>query len=128
MQTKILSKELVPGDIVQLAVGDKIPADCRLLSVLTSSFNVDQSILTGETISVVKDPDAIIKDDRAVKQDQINMLFSGTSVTYGKGEGTFMLIYISSCCKNWNGDGYWRNSHVYNIPNSGKNTVESCAR
>ena len=87
MAQKILSKELVPGDVIQLAVGDKIPADCRILSVLTSSFNVDQSILTGETVSVVKDPDAIVKDEKAVKQDQINMLFSGTNVTYGKGEG-----------------------------------------
>ena len=84
---KVLSKDLVPGDVIQLTVGDKIPADSRLLSVVTSSFNVDQSILTGETISVLKDPDAIVKDVKAVRQDQVNMLFSGTSVTYGKGNG-----------------------------------------
>ncbi|KAI8589143.1 hypothetical protein BDZ88DRAFT_507394 [Geranomyces variabilis] len=81
---KINAKELVPGDIVQLVVGDKIPADCRLLNIISSSFKTDQSILTGEAVSVSKEPDAIVSDERAVKQDQINILFSGTTVTIGK--------------------------------------------
>ena len=81
---KVVAKELVPGDILQLSVGDKIPADCRILSVLSSSFKVDQSILTGEPISIMKEPEIVVKDMRAVKQDQLNILFSGTTVTYGK--------------------------------------------
>ncbi|TPX68927.1 hypothetical protein SpCBS45565_g02796 [Spizellomyces sp. 'palustris'] len=81
---KINARELVPGDIVHLAVGDKIPADCRLLHIISSSFKTDQSILTGEAVSVSKEPNVVVGDDRAVKQDQINMLFSGTTVTIGK--------------------------------------------
>jgi len=95
---KIDASELVPGDIVSLSVGDKIPADCRLLEITSSSFRVDQAILTGESVSVHKDPDVVIKDKLAVKQDQINMLFSGTTITIGKavaivvGTGTSTAI------------------------------------
>ena len=79
---KIKADELVPGDIITVAVGDRIPADCRLLSVQSNSFSVDQAILTGESESVSKDT-AAIKDAQAVKQDQVNMLFSGTTVVNG---------------------------------------------
>ena len=65
----------MPGDIISVAVGDKIPADCRLLSVSSSSFRIDQAILTGESISVHKLVD-VVADHKAVKQDMINMLFS----------------------------------------------------
>jgi Ca2+ transporting ATPase len=67
--------ELVPGDIITVAVGDKIPADCRLLSVTSSSFRIDQAILTGESVSVNKYVD-VVPDLKAVKQDMTNMLFS----------------------------------------------------
>jgi Ca2+ transporting ATPase len=72
---RIHAAELVPGDIVSVAVGDKIPADCRLLSVSSSSFRVDQAILTGESASVSKSDETVI-DTKAVKQDMTNMLFS----------------------------------------------------
>lgn len=72
----------MPGDIVTVAVGDRIPADCRVLSIQSNSFRVDQSILTGESESVGKDTFAV-KDAQAVKQDQTNMLFSGTTVVTG---------------------------------------------
>jgi Ca2+ transporting ATPase len=65
----------VPGDITTIAVGDKIPADCRVLSVSSSSFRVDQAILTGESTSVNKSVD-VVPDRKAVKQDMTNMLFS----------------------------------------------------
>jgi Ca2+ transporting ATPase len=73
--TKIHATELVPGDVVSVSVGDRIPADCRLLSVSSSSFRVDQAILTGESESVNKSVEAI-RDSGAVKQDMTNMLFS----------------------------------------------------
>ncbi len=79
---QIRAEELVPGDIVSVAVGDRIPADCRVLSIQSNSFRVDQAILTGESESVGKDTRAI-EDPRAVKQDQVNMLFSGTTVVTG---------------------------------------------
>lgn len=80
---KIHSAELVPGDIIDIAVGDKIPADCRLLHITSSALRIDQALLTGESVSVNKQIDPI-KDLRAVKQDQVNMLFSGTTVVIGK--------------------------------------------
>ncbi|CAG8562038.1 5501_t:CDS:10 [Ambispora gerdemannii] len=81
--SKIHASDLVPGDIIDVSVGDQIPADSRLINIISSTFRVDQAILTGESVSVNKDT-AIISDKRAVKQDQINILFSGTSVVIGK--------------------------------------------
>ncbi|KAF8531652.1 hypothetical protein JB92DRAFT_3104883 [Gautieria morchelliformis] len=80
--SRVHATELVPGDIISVAVGDKIPADCRLLSVSSSSFRVDQAILTGESISVNKTIH-VVPDLKAVKQDMTNMLFSGTTVVNG---------------------------------------------
>ncbi|ETS59650.1 endoplasmic reticulum calcium transporter [Moesziomyces aphidis] len=79
---KVRSELLVPGDILILTVGDKIPADCRLIAINSSSFRVDQAILTGESISVNKSLDPV-HDPNAVKQDQTNILFSGTTVANG---------------------------------------------
>ncbi|KAF9357721.1 hypothetical protein BGX26_003240 [Mortierella sp. AD094] len=83
--TKVYASDIVPGDIIEVAVGDKIPADCRILQIHSSNFRVDQAILTGESSSVNKVTD-IVTDHRAVKQDQINMLFSGTTVVLGKAK------------------------------------------
>ncbi|KAJ3342225.1 hypothetical protein HDU93_003017 [Gonapodya sp. JEL0774] len=82
--TTIDSAEIVPGDIVLLTPGVSIPADCRLVRITSSSLRIDQSILTGESGSVPKDVDSVVNDNRAVKQDQVNMVFSGTTVTIGK--------------------------------------------
>ena len=87
---KIKAEELVPGDVVIVAVGDRIPADCRLLSIQSNAFAVDQAILTGESESVGKDTKAI-SDSRAVKQDQVNMLFSGTTVVTGHASVVVVL-------------------------------------
>ncbi|GAA6003183.1 hypothetical protein JCM10207_001790 [Rhodosporidiobolus poonsookiae] len=81
--SKIHAVDLVPGDIVSLAVGDKVPADCRILSISSASFTVDQALLTGESHSVSKST-GVVKDEKAVKQDMVNMLFSGTTVVTGK--------------------------------------------
>ncbi|RKP09771.1 hypothetical protein THASP1DRAFT_28424 [Thamnocephalis sphaerospora] len=80
---KINASELVPGDIIDLAVGDRIPADVRILSITSSQLRVDQAILTGESVSVTKQTEAI-SDSGAVKQDMINICFSGTTAVLGK--------------------------------------------
>ncbi|KAJ9109076.1 hypothetical protein QFC21_000404 [Naganishia friedmannii] len=87
---KIHSSELVPGDIVQVHVGDKIPADCRVLSFSSSSFRVDQALLTGESMSVSKMEDKVA-DEKAVRQDMMNMLFAGTTVVNGAGKALVVL-------------------------------------
>ena len=73
--TKVRAEMVVPGDIVILAQGDKIPADCRVFVTESNSFRIDQAILTGESDSVEKQV-VTLTDTKAVKQDQINMLFS----------------------------------------------------
>ena len=66
-----------------VSVGDKIPADLRLLKIYSTTIRIDQSILTGESVSVIKHID-IVPDPRAVNQDKRNCLFSGTNVASGK--------------------------------------------
>jgi Ca2+ transporting ATPase len=92
---KLRSEELVPGDIIDLAVGDKIPADARVLSISSSVFRIDQALLTGESVSVEKQVDAI-KDEGAVKQDQCNMLFSGTTCVIGKARAIVVKTGVAT--------------------------------
>jgi Ca2+ transporting ATPase len=83
---KIRAREIVPGDLVEISVGDKIPADMRITKIFSTTLRIDQSILTGESVSVIKHTDAI-PDPRAVNQDKKNILFSGTNVAAGKARG-----------------------------------------
>ena len=87
---RIKADGLVPGDILKVAVGDRIGADCRLLGVQSHSFRVDQALLTGESEPVAKDVGKL-SDEHAVKQDQTNMLFSGTTVSTGRATALVVL-------------------------------------
>uniref|UniRef100_A0A914XRP4 Calcium-transporting ATPase sarcoplasmic/endoplasmic reticulum type n=1 Tax=Plectus sambesii TaxID=2011161 RepID=A0A914XRP4_9BILA len=82
----IRAKELVPGDIIEVSVGDKIPADTRLIKIYSTTIRIDQSILTGESVSIIKHTETV-PDPRAVNQDKKNCLFSGTNVAAGKARG-----------------------------------------
>ncbi|CAH7689461.1 calcium-translocating P-type ATPase [Phakopsora pachyrhizi] len=82
---KVHSADLVPGDVITVAVGDKVPADARIISISSASFTVDQAVLTGESVSVSKTTEAVDLPG-AVKQDMINMLFSGTTIVSGKAQ------------------------------------------
>lgn len=77
---QIPARELVPGDIVLLESGDKIPADIRFID--THNLHVDESSLTGESVPVQKTEDALDGHD-LVPGDQRNMGFSGTYITQG---------------------------------------------
>ncbi|KAJ2868867.1 hypothetical protein GGI22_000602 [Coemansia erecta] len=87
--SKAHAEELVPGDIVLVSVGDKIPADARVLSIESSVLRADQALLTGESVSVTKTSAALgaataKSGGRLVVQDQTNMVFAGTSVVFGR--------------------------------------------
>jgi cation-transporting ATPase F len=77
------SDDLVPGDLVLVDAGDKVPADLRLVRV--SELRADESALTGESVPVAKD-EIVLPADTPVS-DRRNMLYSGTLVTSGTGAG-----------------------------------------
>jgi len=83
---KIKSVDIVPGDIIEISVGDRVPADFRLIKIYSTTLRIDQSILTGESVSVIKHCDPV-PDPRAVNQDKKNIVFSGTNVAAGKARG-----------------------------------------
>ena len=80
----IPSKELVPGDIVVLDTGDYIPADLRIIEAV--NLKSQESSLTGESVPVEKTVDKIEEKEVGIG-DRINMLFSSSLVTYGRGKG-----------------------------------------
>jgi magnesium-transporting ATPase (P-type) len=82
--TKLPTREVVPGDILEVAAGQKIPADCYLISIGGGTLLVDQSILTGECGGVHKVAGHTEAPPWAVAQDKHNMLFSGSMVTSGR--------------------------------------------
>ncbi|XP_013409477.1 calcium-transporting ATPase sarcoplasmic/endoplasmic reticulum type-like, partial [Lingula anatina] len=69
-----------------IGVGDKVPADIRIIRIHSTTIRVDQSILTGESVSIIKHTEPI-PDERAVNQDKKNILFSGTNIASGKCRG-----------------------------------------
>ena len=82
---EIDSKELVPGDIVIIDAGRYIPADLRLIE--TQNLQVEESAFTGESHAVNKDANFIAKDHNIPMGDKINLAYSSTLATYGRGEG-----------------------------------------
>ena len=75
--------ELVPGDVVLLESGDRVPADLRLF--LSQNLSIDESLLTGESQAVVKKTD--IFPEKTPLSDRQNLAFAGTTVTQGRGTG-----------------------------------------
>ena len=80
----IKSDELVPGDIVLLEAGDVVPADLRLLEA--SSLKIEEAALTGESVPVEKELTVIEGTDVGIG-DRVNMAYSNSNVTYGRGKG-----------------------------------------
>ena len=80
----IPAKELVPGDIVLLDTGDYIPADLRIIEAI--NLKSQESSLTGESVPVEKNT-KVIEDEETGIGDRLNMLFSSSLITYGRGKG-----------------------------------------
>jgi magnesium-transporting ATPase (P-type) len=87
-RTEILSVDLVPGDIVVLSAGDKIPADIRIFEAV--NLNVEESSLTGESTAVEKNTERLPED--TIVADRKNMVFAGTTVSSGSGQGVVVTI------------------------------------
>lgn len=79
--TSLPAKELVPGDIVELRVGDKVPADMRVVTLISSTLRVEQGSLTGESEAVSKTTKAVPEDTDI--QGKKCMVFAGTTVVNG---------------------------------------------
>jgi len=88
--TETEARLLVPGDIVKVKVGDRVPADLRMVQMISVSLKIEEAPLTGESVSVEK----IVKPmegEAPMLQDQRNMLFSSTVVTYGAAIGVVVF-------------------------------------
>ena len=86
-QSELPASQIVPGDILYLRVGDKIPADARILALKTVTFGTDESSLTGESLTASKCIEPV--DENSTISGKSNMVFSGTMVTHG---GCFAVV------------------------------------
>jgi Ca2+-transporting ATPase len=83
-EKELPSSELVPGDIVYLAAGMRVPADLRLIYVL--DLRIDESMLTGESLPSDKET-ARLAEENLTPGDRKNIAFMGTTAVYGRGRG-----------------------------------------
>jgi len=83
-EQEINSEDLVPGDLVFLTSGSRVPADLRLMK--TVELRIDESMLTGESVPAEK-ISAVIPEDNLTPGDQINMAFMGAAVINGRAQG-----------------------------------------
>ncbi len=91
-ESEIDSREIVPGDVILLRTGDKIPADARMLEV--TNIELDESILTGESIAAKKIIEPL-KNDISVAEGS-NMCFMGTVVTNGRGKAVVVATGMNT--------------------------------
>lgn len=88
LELRIPTSGLVPGDVILLNEGTKVPADCRLIEAY--NLDVDEAMLTGESLSVSKSTQ-VIKGEQAVA-DRKNLVYSGTVITRGRGRA---IVYAT---------------------------------
>ncbi|KAL8676901.1 MAG: hypothetical protein Q9186_006631 [Xanthomendoza sp. 1 TL-2023] len=85
--------EIVPGDTIELKTGDTVPADLRLFEAM--NFETDEALLTGESLPVQKDADAVFDPDTGVG-DRLNVAFSSSTVTKGRARGIVFATGMST--------------------------------
>ena len=90
--TELDSEELVPGDVVVLEGGMKIPADMRLIS--ERSFSVDESLLTGEALPIEKTTDTI--PEQTVAFERTNIIYAGSTATAGRATGVVIATGLNT--------------------------------
>ena len=82
-ETEVAARDVVPGDVLLLATGDRIAADARLIEAI--NLQVQEAALTGESVPVEKRTEALEGADLAIG-DRRNMVYAGTAATYGRGQ------------------------------------------
>lgn len=91
--TQVKSEDLVVGDVIILEAGDAVPADCRIIE--SYSMKVEEAAITGESVPVNKIMDIIMLQENALDVslgDRTNMLYSGSTVVYGRGKAVVTNI------------------------------------
>ncbi|KAH7155860.1 hypothetical protein B0J13DRAFT_437133 [Dactylonectria estremocensis] len=86
------SVHIVPGDLVEVKVGDTIPADIRLIEAI--NFETDEAMLTGESLPVRKNEDAVFEDNTG-PGDRLNVAYSSSTVTKGRAKG---IVFATGVC------------------------------
>jgi Ca2+-transporting ATPase len=92
-ETQIPARDLVPGDVILLKAGDKVPADCRLIEI--ANLQADEAALTGESVPVEKQT-APLAGEKLPPGDRTNMAFAGTAITYGRGRAIVALTGMNT--------------------------------
>lgn len=92
-EEEVAARDVVPGDVVLLRAGDRLPADVRLLDAV--NLQVDEAALTGESVPVSKSVDPLPATGLAVG-DQRNMGFAGTAATYGRGRAVVVATGMNT--------------------------------
>ncbi len=87
------ARELVPGDVVIIRTGDRVPADSRLLQSI--NLTVDEAALTGESVATEKIT-AALDDDALPVGDRRNMIYAGTTAAYGRGRAVVVATGMST--------------------------------
>jgi cation-transporting P-type ATPase F len=87
-KNRLNSRELVPGDLVLLTSGDKVPADLRLVDV--KNLQVSEAALTGESVPVQKGTEPLTAE--TILADRINMAYAGSLITFGQAKGIVVAI------------------------------------
>ena len=90
-ETDIPARDLVPGDVIILNTGNKVPADARV--IVAMNLRADEAPLTGESLPIEKQTEAILMDNLPVG-DRRNMIHAGTAITYGRGRAVVVATGI----------------------------------
>lgn len=91
--TEIPAKDIVVGDILSVEAGNIAAADCRLIEA--AALLVNESALTGESVNVVKNTEIIAKEELALG-DRLNMLYSGSTISGGRGVGVVTAVGMNT--------------------------------
>src|SRR5687767_5868433 len=93
VESEVPARELVPGDVILLRAGDRVPADARLLEA--ANLQVEEAALTGESVPVEKHTAALPTAELGVG-DRRNMVYAGTAATYGRGRAAVAATGMST--------------------------------